>query len=130
MRENEISLNFLQPDSDGDRYFMLLTVFDESSIVSGDLDGASVGMEVFYDTGNVASDLEPVAKMMVGNAVSSKMVVMPVDGYAVEGVCSADCSGISSLSDEDKVRFLSSKIDLERLKRPASERLNIGLFRY
>ena len=82
---------------------MLLVAFSESSIVSGDLDGSTVGMEVFYDTAGNANALDPVAKLMVGSALSSKMIVMPVEGYVVEGVCSVDCSGLSSVSSEDKV---------------------------
>ena len=93
------------PQSDGDRYVMLVVTYRKSSYDDNDIERDNSGMAIYVSED---SSLTPAAKMLVGHHTSSKLIVMPTPDWTVEGVCSASCTGYSGLSDEASV----SKIGL------------------
>ena len=91
-----MSLEILQADSNGDRYFMLLIVY--KSKYNDHLEES--GVRAFVDSG---SDYEAAGKLMVGHHMSSKMVVLPSSEWVVQGICPSTCTGLARVSDEDEV---------------------------
>ncbi len=90
-------LSFSQADSHGDRYFMLMVVYDDR------YDNTfydESGVRAFVDSG---SDYEAASKLVVGHHMSSKMIVLPSEEWVVQGICPSTCTGLVGITDEDEV---------------------------
>ncbi len=85
-------------DEDGNRHFMLLTVYAEA--FDGQFSDRS-GVTAYTADGD--ADLHEAGKLLVGHQVSSKMVVLPAKGWAVQGVCHSGCTGAGGVTDQAKV---------------------------
>ena len=75
---------------------MLLTVY--SQLYGNDVYDYS-GVDVFVGSGS----FEEASKLVVGHHLSSKLVMLPSDGWKVKGICPATCTGQSGLADEENV---------------------------
>ena len=97
-----LTLEFQQANSNGERFLLIQTFYDQSS--SSD----KSGLKLYTGTG---SSYEKVGKMMIGHYISSKMIVMPGKDWKIQGICSTSCLSNDQIATGTEVRCASTCVN-------------------